>query len=490
MTDRKPPEAKSTPEPRPPKPRRKSTAQAERTQARLIREDERERREAAAERLATDPYSSQSMEELESEIDPSDVKKIVKILKTQDRAFQVIQDIKYPFTRKVAAPGFTIGRKELLSARKEKREFLVHRILHRGNYAALGAEYKAGKTWLAIDMALAIITGKAFLGIFPTTVGKVAFMLNEGNLLEFAARLWAVARERGIDLNSRKENDCLNRLLLQSGSSDLSNPQHVEKMYADMKDFEPDLIIIDPWYLSAGEADGQNLAQMGVVLRNVQGVAQGLDAAILITSHWNKTGEGSGFNRWSGIGLQEWARILINVSVGQFDNAKSYEVDKTGKTSAELKLTLKGEVAGEYVVHRTVWRDDADDPNSMMHYQVTASSSELDRKRKGTELSLEDRILDKLIELPDGIRKKPLEELMGRVSGGRPGTRFREALNTLLNDGSIEQAGVEDVLTDDGRANNKLPLWIITQTGRDRLAAAEAANRGNWEQNEAETECE
>jgi len=489
MTDRKPPEDKSTPFPRPSKPRLRSAA--EKAQARknlfvMNWEEKRERREAAA-----DPYSSASMEELESEIDPSDVKEKVKIWKTRDRAFQVIQDIKYPFARKVASPGFAIGRKELLSARKEKREFLVHRILHRGNYAALGAEYKAGKTWLAIDMALAIITGKAFLGIFPTTVGKVAFMLNEGNLLEFAARLWAVARERGIDLNSRKENDCLNRLLLQSGSSDLSNPQHVEKMYADMKDFEPDLIIIDPWYLSAGEADGQNLAQMGVVLRNVQGVAQGLDAAILITSHWNKTGEGSGFNRWSGIGLQEWARILINVSVGQFDNAKSYEVDKTGKTSAELKLTLKGEVAGEYVVHRTVWRDDADDPNSMMHYQVTASSSELDRKRKGTELSLEDRILDKLIEYPDGIRMHPLEKGMGRGQRGNATIDFKEALAVLDNAGCVEQVGVEHALGPDGRVCRKdVPLWGITQAGRDRLAAAEAANRGNWEQNEAETECE
>ena len=481
MTDRKPPEANSTP-----KPRQKSTAQAQKNLKAMIREKERER-----ERREADPYSSQSMEELESEIDPSDVKEKVKNWKTRDRAFQFIQDIKYPFARKVAAPGFTIGRKELLLARKEKREFLVHRILHRGNYAALGAEYKAGKTWLAIDMALSIITGTPFLGIFPAAVGRVAFMLNEGNLLEFAARLWAVARERGIDLYSRKENGCLDRLLVQPGSSDLSNPEHIEKMYGDMKEFAPDLIIIDPWYLSAGEADGQNLAKMGLVLRNVQGVAQGLDAAILITSHWNKTGEGAGFNRWSGIGLQEWARILINVSVTDFKNARSYEADPTGSTSAELKLTLKGEVAGEYVIDRKVWRDDADDPNSMMHYQVTASSSELDRKRKGAELSLEDRILDKLIEYPDGIRMHPLEKAMGRSQKGNATADFKEALTVLKNAGCVEQVGVEDALDTNGRACRKdIPMWGITQAGRDQLDAAEAASRGNWEQNDAETECE
>jgi hypothetical protein len=53
------------------------------------------------------------------------------------------------------------------------------------------------------------------------------------------------------------------------------------------------LVILDPLYLAVGVAGaGADLYAMGTVLSAIQGVCQGAGAALVVVTHWNKTGEG------------------------------------------------------------------------------------------------------------------------------------------------------------------------------------------------------
>lgn len=349
---------------------------------------------------------------------------------------------RFPYAARIEAKGFEPVADVVLKAATAPREFLVDRWLYRGSYGALGAEYKAGKTWLVMDLAVSIAADVPFMGVIPVTSGKVAIMHNEGDMGEFVARLKAVAESKGVELTPER----MTRIRVQNGSSIMSDPIAVSRLYDDLKDFEPDLLIIDPWYLSAGdEADGKTLSRVGMVLRNLQGVAGELGAALLITTHWNKSGDGKGFSRWSGAGLQEWGRVLINVGVKRYTAAAAYAQDKTGRTSADLEIELRGQTSGVYQVTRTVWSGDAGKPAAPLHYEVTAAEAIGEAPSSGTDplYRARERVLSALAKA-EGDRNTPIQigpllEIVGASNKGRRATGYRDALKQLIVDGMVEQ---------------------------------------------------
>ena len=78
------------------------------------------------------------------------------------------------------------------------------------------------------------------------------------------------------------------------------------------------LVIVDPLYLAvAGAATGADLYGMGAVLAGIQAVCQHAGAALVVVTHWNKTGEGRGAKRISGVGPGAWGRVLASVGTTQ-----------------------------------------------------------------------------------------------------------------------------------------------------------------------------
>jgi hypothetical protein len=76
------------------------------------------------------------------------------------------------------------------------------------------------------------------------------------------------------------------------------------------------LVVLDPLYLAVGVAGaGADLYAMGSVLSGIQGVCQRAGAALVVVTHWNKTGEGRGAKRISGVGPGAWGRVLCSAAV-------------------------------------------------------------------------------------------------------------------------------------------------------------------------------
>lgn len=353
-------------------------------------------------------------------------------------------EIRYPYAARVAARGFQPARDVLKAAAEAPAEFLIEDWIRAGSYGVLGAQYKAGKTFLVIEAALSIITGTPFLGIVPCKVGRVAMMHNEGDLVEFTDRLHAVAAFKKIALT----DEVLDRLMVQEGATRMDRPDEVARLYENLEGFRPDLLTLDPWYMSAGdEADGKTLSKMGAVLGNLQGIAQELSSALLVTAHWNQSGTGKGVERWSGSGLAEWGRYLINVGIDRLIPAKPYAEDQTRRTSVDLTVTLSGQVSGTYSVHREVWRDDARDLRSPMRYLVAASESE----DSGTEaapisrdvtMSERERLLRVYAISTAGLTKtKAIQTARGTTTRGRALTIWNEAFDELVHSGHIEEVG-------------------------------------------------
>lgn len=383
-------------------------------------------------------------------------------------------EIRYPYAARVASRGFQPMRDVVKAAAETVPEFLVEDWLRRGSYAVLGAEYKAGKTFLALDMGISIASGTPFLGIVPVKTGNVAMMHNEGDSLEFVDRLRAVAAAKGVTLT----DEILDRLMFQEGASKLDRPEEVSRLYDNLAEFKPALTVIDPWYMSAGdEADGKTISKMGVVLGNLQGVAQEIGSALLVTAHWNKSGDGKGVSRWSGAGLAEWGRVLINVAVDRFTAARPYAEDRTRRTVVDLSITLSGQVSGSYSVHREVWRDDARDLSTPMRYLVTAREAEDANSENAptftdTTRSPRERLLRVFAAAVEGLTKsKAIATAKGQQKvGGRTLTVWNEAFDELLRDVHIEDVGEVDATTADGqlKAGGRVK-YALTKNGATEI---------------------
>jgi len=378
----------------------------------------------------------------------------------------------FPYAARVAARGFEPMSLLLKTAAQTPAEFLVDRVLRAGSYGVLGAQYKAGKTFLMIDLMLSIAAGVPWLGLIPVKQGRVAGMHNEGDRVEFSERVRAVAASKRIELTE----EVLSRMHVQEGASKLDRPEAVNRLYEDLSTFRPDLVYIDPWYMSAGEgADGKNLAQMGTVLSNLQGIAQELSSALLITAHWNKSGEGKGVERWSGAGLAEWGRVLINVGVDKWSPAAPYADDPTGRTTVDLRVDVSGQTSGSYWVHREVWRDDARRLDTPMRYLVTAreqedAESENSAILRDSTVSKREKLLIVFLACPEGLSKsKAIQTAKGTRAraGGSTLAAWKEAFDELVRGGQIEDVG-ELIVTGDHGQQMPSPgvKYAITEAGR------------------------
>lgn len=87
--------------------------------------------------------------------------------------------------------------KQLVQRHPDLRAPVIHNLLRQGETMNLIAPPKAGKSWLASDLAIALVTGEPWLGVFPTTRGKVLIIDNELHPETSANRIPRVASARG-----------------------------------------------------------------------------------------------------------------------------------------------------------------------------------------------------------------------------------------------------------------------------------------------------
>jgi hypothetical protein len=97
-----------------------------------------------------------------------------------------------------------------------------------------------------------------------------------------------------------------------------------------------------------------------------EGVCQHAGAALVVVTHWNKTGEGRGARRISGVGPGAWGRVLASAGVAH----RASRPDGTSTVVLEVEVT-GGEISDQHFrVRRQVRADDPGDLASPLDYAV------------------------------------------------------------------------------------------------------------------------
>jgi hypothetical protein len=240
-------------------------------------------------------------------------------------------------------------------------------------YGVLAAQEKAGKTWAALDLAVSVATGQPWLDHFACpTPGPVLVFLGEGGERATVRRIEAIATSKGVDPNQLADQLRLcfrvPRLAAPGAGGELAAIQ------AELEAHPAGLVVLDPLYLAAAGASGANLYDMGAVLQAIQGVCQAAGCALLVVTHWNKTGDGRGADRISGAGPAAWARVICSIAV----HYRGSEPDGASTVVLGVEL-IGGEIADmRFRIRRRVHAQDPADLGTPLSYGVEVLTADDD----------------------------------------------------------------------------------------------------------------
>jgi hypothetical protein len=247
--------------------------------------------------------------------------------------------------------------------------WLVEGLWPEDAYGVLAAEDKAGKTWAILDLAVSVAAGRPWLGAFGCPrAGRVLVFLGEGNQRAIVRRPRAICAHKHLQVE-----ELAARIRLCFRVPRLTSGADLTAVAGELATSPAALVILDPLYLAVGTAGaGADLYAMGTVLSAIQGVCQQAGAALVVVTHWNKTGEGRGAKRISGVGPGAWGRVLASAAVAHRTTSPD------GASTVVLAFeVIGGELADTaFRVRRRVWAEDPADLASPLHYTVEVLADE------------------------------------------------------------------------------------------------------------------
>lgn len=338
--------------------------------------------------------------------------------------------------------------------------YLFENILVEGDYGVISAEDKAGKSFIMLDAAVSAASGRPWMDKFKTvTPGPVVVCLGEGSERKQVRRIDAICEHKGLSA------DEIARLPLHIllGVPQIRDEDHLAELERTLREVKPSLVLIDPFYLAAQGVDFARLADVGAALQPIQHICQRYNAALLLSHHWNKTGNGDPHSRTSGVGLTAWGRVLIAVQI-----VKEARDPETKKTTVLQKWHIKGDevMTEDFDVERTIWADDPTDLTSILHYQLRLPEGVEVARAKGVSYRrTAEQVLSILKENLDGLGFREIARELRDMNGRDPS---RNTLTTTLTE--LENCGNIVTQGNGGRGNKKVHLFLEDLPPKDDKA--------------------
>ena len=228
---------------------------------------------------------------------------------------------------------------------------LIEGILRQGHKMLISGPSKAGKSFLLIELAICVTTGKKWLGS-RCKKGRVLYVNLEVDGASFLHRVESVkeviAPNEELDLdiwNLRGENAEINKLA----------PRLVRR--AQNKNYS--LIILDPLY-KINEGDENSASEMAKFFNKIDYIGKQLGVSIACCHHHSKGSQGGKFSidRASGSGVfaRDPDALLDMIQIDPRDVGKTLE---KGQTAWRISSTLREfetpediDVVFNYPVHR------------------------------------------------------------------------------------------------------------------------------------------
>ena len=379
----------------------------------------------------------------------------------------------------VFAQRFPLFTGSALNAVAHETRYLIPGILAAGQTSAMLGPFKTLKTSLALDLAIAVASGRPFLGRFPVAeTGRVLFLAGDAGLPALQAKARRICAARGLSLAA------IENLVICPQVPQLDSPFDLMALEELLLVQKPLLLVIDPADLalggkSRGKGDPSDVRQM---LGELTRLADAVGCTVLIVQHAKpprKAGDPATLDELAGNGLAESAGQWLLVSrrrpfaVGsgrhelwlttgnRLGDQGLWEIDVDETLATDEKITTGGNARRWQTTVREVTSFDmrADE-------QWVAANADRHLRRRALTFERQcQRTLEMLTAFPDGCTSRNLRDTLG-MSGDR--------INRVL-DGLIERGVV--VKTVDTIIDRRRPIITFSRVQAFDLSAEALQSR-------------
>lgn len=235
------------------------------------------------------------------------------------------------------------------------RDWLIEGLWADEAVGCVGGSPKAGKTWLALEMALAVASGKPCLGRFAVhRPGPVLLFCAEDGPRAVQQRVAGLARARGIDF------DRLAVGWIGASSLHLDQPHDQRRLAMTVAQMKPRMLLLDP-LVRLHRGDENSAADISDLLGFLRGLQRDHHTAVVLVHHVRKSGASEPGQALRGSGdLHAWG------------DSNLYLLRRDGQP------TLVAEHRAQRPADPVIVRLDGDPPRLVLADAPAASSDPLD----------------------------------------------------------------------------------------------------------------
>lgn len=161
--------------------------------------------------------------------------------------------------------------------------WLVEHLWSTDAVGVIGGAPKCGKSWLALELAVAVASGRPCLGRFAVPVpGPVLVYAAEDAPLQIRERIEQLCQARGAAFHS------LDLGLILEPALRIDRTQDIERLRTTLSLRQPRLLILDP-YVRLQAADENNATEVAAILATLRELSRTFSLALLLVHHARKS---------------------------------------------------------------------------------------------------------------------------------------------------------------------------------------------------------
>lgn len=180
-----------------------------------------------------------------------------------------------------------ISRVADLAAADPTRRWLIDGLWSQAAVGIIGGAPKSSKSWLALDMAISVVSDTPCLGTFDVLEpGRAMLFMAEDSHGDVRARVGGICRHRGLDI------DALDLHIITASSLRLDLQRDRKRLSDAVVNLAPRLLLLDPFVrLHRGdENDAGHISGLLAYLRDLQ---RQHELAVVVVHHTRKNGGGA-----------------------------------------------------------------------------------------------------------------------------------------------------------------------------------------------------
>ena len=244
----------------------------------LVRDDESDREISRTIHLRSPDETGQLVDDIESSFGPAAAGDARKLL--DDAA------AKSASGAETKEPGAEAAKsvRQLMQQFPHLRPPIIEGLIRRGETMNVIAPPKTGKSWLAIDLAIAVATGRAWLGQYPTVKGDVLIIDNELHGETCANRIPKVAAARGVLVDEFADH-----LFVENVRGKLMNLFGLGEYFAHVEAGRFKLVILDAFYrFLPRDTDENDNGSIAAMYSFIDSLADRLGCCFVLIHHSTK----------------------------------------------------------------------------------------------------------------------------------------------------------------------------------------------------------